>query len=260
MNKSRNKTFLLPIVLLMIGFTNVSLAAIKWTFAGANSWAAQASFGASGDPGPNVTVKSWYNATTGYLTPGYIKSWSGGLGVCGGTEICSTTTPPPPEHAMDNSPSGAVESLVLDFGASASIVLKAITLGWAYTDSDITVLAFRGQGDPNLSGSKKYQDLIAGGWALVSQAATKNITTTYNAAGSYSTPNTFNSGNIASRYWLIGAYNSLITGNGNGANDTTLDYVKLASVSGVRAVPEPSTWLLLAPGLLLLRPRRTSAP
>jgi hypothetical protein len=68
---------------------------------------------------------------------------------------------------------------------------------------------------------------------------------------------------LVSSYWLIGAYNPLaITPLANTAGTTfdagSYDYVKLASVMGFMAVPEPSSIALIGlalVGLIALRRR-----
>ena len=255
MNKSRNKTFLLPIFLLLLGLSDVSVAAISWNFASTpSSWRSTSTYTPS-SAGPSVTVSGWANTgTNGLLQKGWIRSWSG-LGVCSQAETTSGSGGCPstaPQHAMDNDPSSKTEFLLL--ALNQAVKLTDVTLGWYQSDSDITVLAYGGADsdtvnmDSWLSG-KTYSGLVgANQWTKVGDY--------WNLATTKTTINTIG---IYSRYWMIGAYNSVFGGPSN----TTYDYVKLAAVSGLvapstsqSAVPEPATLCLFSAGLLLFRSRR----
>jgi PEP-CTERM motif len=148
-----------------------------------------------------------------------------------GVEYAST-----PNHAVDNE-NGDFDMLLLTF--SDMVTLNGIDLGWA-RDTDVSLLA--GVGSSFVSPlNQSWQSLVGNGWQ---------------SAGNYSnvgsSPKSVNSSNIASKYWLVGAYNSLLGGISN--YDCTSDYFKLqgVTVTKVNQVPEPASLLLLAIGMLSL--------
>ncbi len=226
----------------------------QWVFDGANGH-------------NDVTVSAWSNTGSGSgdnrdLQTGAIKVWRG-LGVENRSGESGQ-----PNHAIDNGGAdGYYDSVLFDFG-SDSIALEKIKLGWVgnwpndptpvlgnTNDSDITVLAYTGSGTPSLEG-EKYSDLTTNGWQHVGDYS--NI---------HDEPNdekTINAANISSSYWLIGAFNPMISSE-SWTKDN--DYFKIYKLSGETtssggggggggSVPEPSSLLLLGFALPLLR-RRT---
>lgn len=157
--------------------------------------------------------------------------YSGGYGICSptpGDPTCGS-----PNHAMDNN--SAYESILLSFGKSVS--LSSLSIGWSYSDSDMSVLAYTGGGTPTLS-SSTYGGLLSNGWSLVGQYA--NVGTDTSVASS-----------ISSSYWLVAAYNSTFENKGWTEGN---DYVKLFAVAGNTAnppgkVPEPAALLLMGTAL-----------
>lgn len=199
--------------------------------------------------GISLTATAWSNSTwTGsgnerQLNDAYLPVWSGGLGVINrgeGTNNLGQPSAGSPQHSMDNS--GFTDSILLSF--TDAIALNSLRMGWWETDSDITVLAYSGNGSPTLVGSR-YSDLTTtGGWSLVGHYSNVGTSTT-----------TINTGNLSSSHWLISAYNPLVGGHTNPWT-TGNDFVKLAMVSGSKpppppnGVPEPGSLALLGLGLL----------
>lgn len=223
----------------------------------------------------------------GTLQSAYVVSYGGGVGVtnrdgqtnqgCGSTGRCDPNEGTPsslsaPEHAIDNNrtsitsssqmflaPSQYIyDSVLLEF--ADAITLTGVTIGWKNNtsseftnDSDITLLAFTGGGGgtPDLGG-RTYAALTASNdWALIGhyEDLAVNNTRLVNGATDTSTPGT---SSVASRFWLVGAYNPLVGLGGLPQWTTGNDYVKLLSVTGVEprqppsTVPEPGSVALLS--------------
>jgi hypothetical protein len=163
---------------------------------------------------------------------------------------------------MDND--GFTDAMV--FGFSAAIDLASVKIGYptgtasgncgvsGFTcDSDITVLAYTGSGNPTTNGNLAnltYSQLLTHGWALVGNyadvAGLPNSTATVVNSTGYN-------------YWLVSAYNTPISGSAlSGGND----YVKVLALSGdkTKQTPEPATMLLVgsaaAAGFWVRRRRR----
>jgi len=189
-----------------------------------------------GASGPDVTVSGWSNTGSGdSLETGTVKMWNG-LGVAANGEPSGA-----PQHAADNN--GSIDSILLSF--ASDFELQGLSIGWKKYDSDVTILAYTGNGAPTLAG-KTYSELTASaGWQVIDHKL--NLSVGKNKS--------INSGGISSSYWLVGAYNPLV-GNSPGWS-TGNDYIKISALTGTVAppppsgqVPAPSSILLLALGLL----------
>ena len=256
-------------------------AASSWSFtaggneSGAGNFGNTRSYAGAGDGG-NVTISAWSNTknnTSGtqnaYIESAYLGTYSGGLGVtnrdagstAGDTYEGTIQNSTSPGHTMDNS--ARYDSMLFDFGAGSSAALKTVTVGWWKTDSDLTVLAYTGSGKPTfLSGNVGYSSLLSNGWSVVkssnsahyTNAASGAVSQSSNAAGYV--PLSVNDLNISSRYWLVGALNTLVQSLPN--VDTSKDFVKIAGVTGEYGrIPEPTSAVLASGGLLgLLALRR----
>lgn len=214
-----------------------------------------------------LTLSSW--ADTGVagnvgntLKQGNTFSYGGGLGVQWLSATASESTSAP-EHTMDNCGSwngtsctaSAPEEFIL-FSFNEAVALSQVSIGWMQSDSDITVLAY----DPSLNianpnpadltkNTYDNTDALAGttsglindGWKLIGNYADLALNTDTN----------INAGGFASKYWLIGAYNSRVAVNQPGWTDNN-DFIKIASITGSTVtppppgVPEPATLALLS--------------
>lgn len=218
------------------------LAATSWTFTGfhTNNSSTYGNTRAYTADGIQMQATAWANTGSGgTIQNAYLGS---DIGVRNRTEGLNVSSP---NHSMDNA--SQYDSILLSF--SEAVILESLSLHWYSTDSDVTVLAYTGAGTPSMGG-KTYGGLLADGWSLIGH---------YSDVG-YST-RAVNSGDIASSFWLIGAYNPLV---GSAGWTTGNDYVKLASVTGVRkpptGVPEPGSLALLGLGVLgLIGARRHKA-
>jgi hypothetical protein len=179
--------------------------------------------------GNNCTNTSTQNYAPNTAHQDFVGKWNG-LGV----EIAGT-----PEHAVDNTNSD-FDMLLLSF--SEAVTLNSIYIGWINSTnsrSDVSILA----GNTSSFASplnKSWQSLIGNGWQSAGN---------YNNVGLGN--EAVNTGNISSKYWLIGAYNSLL-GTPLANNDRDSDAFKLekVAVSRVIKVPEPSALFLFGLGLL----------
>jgi hypothetical protein len=154
-----------------------------------------------------------------------------------------------PEHAIDNNE--RYDMALLKFTASP-VKLTGVSLGYAFNDSDITVMAYTGSGNPETNGKLAgltYDKLTLNGWQTIGN---------YSDVGT-SSPKPVNATSVFSSYWLIGAYNALAapTGGSVTGGATSYDYVKLFSVTGTlptttQSVSEPGSTALLGVALLAM--------
>lgn len=204
--------------------------------------------------GSNVTVSGFSTGTGTIASPttgtifaaAAVYNWTGGLGVVATNENQATTGP----HATDNV--NGTDALLIKFDTATS--LTAVTLGWngtdnpsgAYIDSDISVLAWTGIGDPaagSIAGSTAA-GLVSAGWTLVGD---------YANVGGLAGDTQAISTSITSSYWLVSAYDAKWSGCTTGCfNSGANDAFKLVSVAGNQTtkVPEPGSLALLGAGLL----------
>lgn len=182
---------------------------------------------------PN-NCKVWNTKTTVSPDNKATQTLVGNFGANYGLGVEKASTP---NHAMDNE-GGYFDMVLLSF--SSLVTLNTIDLGWISNDSDVSIMAFNGTPAQSSFAGKSWESLLGNGWV---------------SAGNYynvgSSPKAVNPLNIASQYWLIGAYNPLLDSI---VKDTNTDYFKLQSikVSKYVKVPEPSALVLFGLGLLSL--------
>lgn len=223
-----------------------SAAATTWIFSGdsASSGAAGNTRSTSADA-VTVTAKAYSSANNGAdaLQAAYLGVYGGSLGVTNSGESGSS-----PGHAVDNA--GSVDTILLEFD-------KAVSLTYLYNawynhgyDTDVSVAAFTGASFSGVEG-KTFSTLVSNGWTSIANVADVQA---------WSTP--FNGGQVYSSYWLVGAYNPMMTNSGWSFGN---DYVKLSAFHGSvctgtasggvcgqesNGVPEPGSLALAGLGLL----------
>lgn len=215
--------------------------------------------------GITATASGWANtvgSANTLLDTAYITlNGSSGLGVrnndCSGYSNCTGGTSgrdanegSSPEHAIDND--GRADSVLFSF--SNKVNLTSFAAGWVQTDSDFTVMAYTGAGNPASLAGQSYSGLLSNGWSLIGNILAGSTTGAHDFAN-----------NTYSSYWLIGALNTFVGGDPAKAGN---DYFKLISLAGCTCanappgtpgcsgggngggVPEPGTLLLMGAGLL----------
>lgn len=213
--------------------------------------------------GITATATGWSNTVGSanvQLDSAYITlNGSSGLGVrnndCSGFANCTgggsdANEGLSPEHAIDNN--GRTDSILFSF--TDKVNLTSFSAGWVSTDSDFTVLAYTGAGNPASLANQTYAGLLSNGWSLIGNFLAGSSTGAHDFANS-----------TYSSYWLIGALNTMVGGDSTKAGN---DYFKLISLAGCTCdnappgtpgcstggggggVPEPGTLLLMGAGLL----------
>ena len=239
-------------------------ATLNWSFTTASqtNYGTQGTF--QGSPGSGSVIVKAYSTTDDTTNPdrfetGTLGSWSGGIGV---TSLEDGDFGSAPNHAFDNDgnstdekPAGDVDAAVFAF--NQSMTLTSLSIGWKYTDADISVLAYTGQNGSmttpdNITG-KSIPDLLSSGWQFIGHYMDLNTT----ANPSISPSTLINPTNISSSYWLVSAYTSCASSCNSYDSNFGNDYFKISGLTGKTAppppsgsVPEPSSLILLAGGLL----------
>jgi hypothetical protein len=213
--------------------------------------------------GITATASGWANTVGSanvLLDSAYITlNGSSGLGVrnndCSGFSNCTGGTSGrdnnegvSPEHAIDNN--GRVDSILFSF--TEKVNLSSFSAGWVSGDSDFSVLAFTGTGDPATLAGQSYAGLLSNGWSLIG-----NI-----LAGSSAGAHDFANSTYSS-YWLIGALNTFVGGDPSKVGNDNFKLISLAGCTCDNAppgtpgcgggnnggVPEPGTLFLMGAGL-----------
>lgn len=164
-----------------------------------------------------------------------------------------------PNHAMDNN--GAQEFILFQF--SQAVALNSLAIGWpdvgGSEDTDMTVLAFTGAALPDMNlfnaddvnQNTRLGLNAANGWTFLDHIA--DVPKDAAGAPPFGAFGTIdNPAQVASKFWLVGAYNHHLGGSLSANND----YVKLAALGGFvpngggGSVPEPSSLALAGLGLV----------
>lgn len=278
--KKAKQTLLSALVAVTVAAVPGAASALTWTFSSGNcadttgpsgncadtSLSSTRTYNASTGAG-TVTVSGWANTadlstggTDNKVALGQITQYSGGLGVKNADASTSLTSGDynegnDPEHAIDNNQ--RTDLVLFNFGAN-SVNLQSISLGWYNTDTDLSVLAYTGSGDPTSSlGNRKLtstaQDLTTNGWTLIGNYDVDSGDTT----NPYTKDISGDSQGIKSSYWIVSSFSSGFgTCTGCQIGD---DYFKILTVAGTipatprSGVPEPATALLLGFGVPLAR-------
>lgn len=217
----------------------------------------------------NVKATAWSFSGTNLsatLASASVFAYSGGAGVTASGESGA------PNHSIDNYQ--RVDGLLLSFWDK--VTLTRITTGWVgpgsnespsqSRDSDFSVLAYTGSGDPSASMSgKTAAQLLAAGWALVNHydgtQSSSGETKSVNNEGMGGTPV-----QADRKYWLVTAYDPHFgAGTPSGTVDKgsgQYDFLKLYSVSFTQRnrTSEPGSLGLVAlavAGLWSMRRRTT---
>jgi len=194
----------------------------------------------SGSTGNTATATAWSSFSTSSsatYSRDVLSFWDGGVGVGNSNS---------PNHAVDNQ--YADEFVLLSFDKSVS--LTSLQIGWPSNsssyDTDLTIMAYTGNGGANPNGKTAAQ-LSSAGWEHVNDLfnINRNVDTTI------SNPN-----DVSSNYWLVGAYNEYLSPNGSTYRGAK-DFFKLKAIAGVShtpstGVPLPTTAALFGLGLLAL--------
>ena len=150
-----------------------------------------------------------------------------------------------PGHAFDNQ--GNTDYIDYDMALvsfDTSVALKGIDFGWV-SDGDFTLLAYTGAGSfsgSNLNGSTWATQASSGNWLTVGQY-NGGVTDSYYAV---------NSGSTSSKYWLIGAYNSVFGPVTNSHIDANDDAFKIKKLTGTTTEPDTQVPTPATLGLMLL--------
>lgn len=193
---------------------------------------------------------AYANGSTGgvgddYLQTTKLERWSGGLG--------STNQHPNDSHTIDNFSGGDDTDMVL-LSFEKAVSLTEVNIGYTTGVADVTVVGYTGSGTPDPSDmAGKTWSQVQGSpsvWQTVSELLSVSV-------GAYAV----NAAGITSKYWLIGACNSVF--NSATCIDGKCDHgggFKLATVTGTTPngggggeVPAPASVLLILAGLLAMQ-------
>jgi len=183
--------------------------------ANANTYGNTYACAAEGSYDYTVDVNAYAASSGSNFAVAHVADWSGGFGVQNQGEGLNASSP---QHSTDND--GRLDLLMFSFDASFS--LSEVMIGWPSSgyDTDISILAWTGGGDPTaaLTGSNEG-NLLSTGWDLVGHY--------YNLDDGVA--RAVNASAVSSSYWIVSAFSRYGATSGG---DTTKDYFKLYSIAG----------------------------
>ena len=173
----------------------------------------------------------------GSLASACIHDYGGyGYGIVDTAEANPCTNEPGTgPHAADNA--GNTDLFALGF--ASAVTLSSIQIGWNGTDnfnadSDISVLAYTGNGATPTIAGLTLSGLLANGWSVIGN---------YSNVGSMANNTAQITTNVTSSWWLISAYNTTFGLTDQNGQTRTLgngnDYFKLLAVAGTLTTPPP---------------------
>ncbi|GAC15879.1 exosortase-dependent surface protein XDP1 [Aliiglaciecola lipolytica] len=224
----------------------IGVTATAWSSSGNPSYGHQSSCGT----GPECNSGNVAYDQDPFIERATLTQYNGsGLGAINLDEGDSS-----PHHAVDNkgSNTGWIDYDMVLFEFDTAVELTGVRAGWTSNDSDVSILGYTGTGSLGstpFSSSTKWSDLMSDGWGY--QTDKFNIGT-----------NTANiSPGFESKYWLVGVYNSVFSGNAGDSNWDSVKIKKLYTRKGdsQTQVPEPATFALLLAGMVAVFRRKLSA-
>jgi hypothetical protein len=218
--------------------------------ANANTYGNTYACAAEGSYDYTVDVKAYAASSGANFAAAHVADWTGGFGVQNRGEGLNASSP---QHGTDND--GRLDLLMFSF--DASFALSEVMIGWPASgyDTDISILAWTGGGDPTAALTSSTEgNLLSTGWDLVGNYTNLDdgVARGVNAAA------------VSSSYWIVSAFSRYGAASGG---DTTKDYFKLYSIAGTRtctnstmpscgstpgtgtSVPEPASLALVAVAL-----------
>lgn len=159
-----------------------------------------------------------------------------GLGVINRDEWSGENSAP--DHALDNAneplDNGVnnhdVDSEMVLLSFSEAVTLQSISAGWRWGDSDSSILAFdedSGYSTNFFSGHQDWADIMDAGWDLIQESPSFQSNSLAVSTTTYS------------RYWLVGAFNSVFGGHHDDGDDAF-------KFSGITTLKQPDTGVVTA--------------
>jgi|GEM_PF-6603322 len=180
-----------------------------------------------------------------------LKQYSSGLGVVNGDEGDDT-----PNHSTDNN-NQDYDMVLLSF--SESVNISKLYTGWNYSyngssrtrgTAGASVLAWGNEDtSPTMPFSRieTWRDIVDGGWSIVNNDTKSGGNVVSDSNGKLLDVLPVSSGNLYSKFWLVGAAHSVF--RDAGLTDHLTDHIKIAGIDFVKR--STSTGQVNAPGTLV---------